>query len=254
MPSYQFTGEQLTDIMNRLRPYLPAKLTTVTPGTYNMRYTFTPFTGLEPEPTEPDRYWEDPKLAYKHLDEEAGRPAADKTEHQLRNLAREILSDIYQQARIEWKNARHVAELKTTVRDAGDLWKAHNQAERAVEAAFAYLRDPAAAKEWPSAVSRLVDTHDTYLTAAIAFDERAQEIAEVHDRNMHEEMLGYDEALKAAGFPEAKDWPICSTDEYGTDYQGEYRKYTAAGKAQRLIKQQEAHVAKVNRLTGQPTA
>jgi hypothetical protein len=254
VPSYKFTAEQLTEILNRLRPYLPRQLTTVTPSYGSLRYTFTPFTGLEAKPEEPARYWEDPVLAYKHSDEQAGRPVATGAEYELREIARFILDEAYDRARVEWKNARHVAELKTAAKGTGDLWKAHQQAKRAVEAAFAYLRDPAAAKEWPAAVSRLVDTHDTYLTAAIAFDDRAQQIAEVHDRNHHEEMLGNDEALTAAGFPEAKDWPIASTYDYGNNYRGEYSKYTAAGQAQSLIKEQEAHVAKVGALTGQTTS
>ncbi|MFB7592350.1 hypothetical protein [Streptomyces sp. NPDC056169] len=254
MSSYKFTGEQLTEILDRLRPHLPAKLTTVTPAYGSLRYTFTPFTGLEPKPTEPNRCWEHPNLAYKHLDEKAGRPIAAEAEYELREIARHILDDVYSQARVEWKNARHVAQLKQVVKDASNLWKAHQQALRAVEAAFAYLRDPQAATEWQPAVSRLVDTQDTYLAAAIAFDQRAREIAEVHEQNMHEEMLGYDEALIAAGFPEAKDWLISSVDEYGADYRGEYGRYTAAGQAQRLIKEQEAHVAKVGSLTNQTTS
>lgn len=251
MPSQQFTGEQLAEILNRLRPFLPTRLTTVTPAYGGFEYTFLPFTGAESGPTEPDRSWEQPDLAYRHMDEEAGRPIADDAEYELRKLARFLLSDAYSQALIHWKNARHVAELKSVVQNTGALWKTHQQAERAVEAAFAYLQDPAAAKEWRAAVSRLVHAQDTYLAAAVAFDKRARDIAEVHDRNMHEDQLGYDAALAAAGFPEAKDWPIASLDEYGSYYQSEPSEYTAIGAAQRLIKEQEAHVGKVSRLTGQ---
>lgn len=252
MNEYRLTGQQITEIFNvRLRPHLPAYLIKVEPSTYHVRYTFTPFTGREAEPTTPARYWEDPNLSYRHMDEQAGRPVATEDEYELREAARYLLDDIYRQARIEWKNARHVADLKTVVKNTGDLWKAHNQAKRAVEAAFAYLRDTDAAKEWPAAVSRLVDAQDTYMAAAIAFDDRAQEIAEVHERHFHEEMLGYDEALSAAGYPETKDWPIASASDYGRNYRGEYDRYTTAGQAQALIKQQEDHVAKVGRLTGQ---
>ena len=254
MHSYRLTGQQVADIFNvRLRPHLPTYLTKVEPLTYSVRYTFTPFTGRETEPETPERYWEDPNLAYRHVDEQADRPVADEAEYELREAARFLLDDVIRAARIEWKNARHVAELKTTVKNAGDLWKAHNQAKRAVEAAFAYLRDTDAAKEWPAAVSRLVDAQDTYMAAAVAFDERAQEIAEVHEKHMHEEMLGYNEALAAAGFPEAKDWPIASPEDYGTNYRGEYSSYTTAGQAQALIKEQEAHVEKVGRLAGRTT-
>jgi hypothetical protein len=251
MHSYRLTGQQVEEIFNvRLRPHLPSYLTKVEPHTYHISYTFKQFTGREAEPETPASYWEDPKLAYRHTDEQAGRPVAEEAEYELREAARFLLDDVYRAARIEWKNARHVADLKATVKNTGDLFKAHNQARRAVEAAFAYLREPQAAKEWPAAVSRLIDAQDTYLAAAIRFDERAQEIAEVHDRHTHEEMLVYSEALAAAGFPEAKDWPIASTYDYGTNYHGEYGSETTAGKAQALIKEQEAHVAKVARLSG----
>jgi hypothetical protein len=253
MNEYRLTGQQIDEIFNvRLRPHLPAYLTKVEPHTYHIRYTFKPFTGREAEPTEPDYklICDDPKLAHQHWDKEAGRPIADEVEYELREAARHLLSDVYRQARIEWKNARHVADLKTVVKNTGDLWKAHNQAKRAVEAAFAYLRDPDAAKEWPAAVSRLIDAQDTYMAAAVTFDDRAQEIAEVHDRHLYEHMLGYTEALVAAGYPEAKDWYITSADDYGKNYRGEYGRYTTAGQAQALIKEQEAHVTKVARLSG----
>jgi hypothetical protein len=253
MHSYRLTGQQINEIFNvRLRPHLPTYLTKVEPHTYHVSYSFTPFTGREAEPTEPDYklICDDPKLAHEHWDKEAGRPIANEAEYELREAARHLLSDVYRQARIEWKNAQHVADLKSVVENTGDLWKAHNQAKRAVEAAFAYLRDTDAAKEWPAAVSRLVDAQDTYMAAAIAFDDRAQEIAEVHEKHFHEHMLGYTEALVAAGFPEAKDWPIGSTYDYGRNYCGEYDRSTLAGQAQALIKEQETHVAKVGRLAG----
>ncbi|WP_274919460.1 hypothetical protein [Streptomyces sp. WZ-12] len=66
-------------------------------------------------------------------------------------------------------------------------------------------------------------------------------------------MLGDADALAAAGCPEAKDWHIASDDYYGTNYQAEYDPHTIAGQAQQLIKKQEAHVAKVSRLSGATT-
>ncbi|WP_329583626.1 hypothetical protein [Streptomyces sp. NBC_01361] len=248
---YTLTGAELEDIFNvRLRPYLPTYLIKVDPQTHSIRYTFTPFTGQEDEPTTPRRYSEDPKLAYQHLDEKARRSIATEAEYELREAARFLLDDIYRAARIEWKNARYIAALKAAVKNAGDLWKAHNQAKRAAEAAFSYLREPDAAKEWTAAVSRLVDAHDTYMKAAVAFDERARDIAEVHDQNLYEESPSYKEAYASAGFPEAWDWPIAELGDYGLNYRGEYREDTLAGRAQALIKEQEAHVAKVGRLSG----
>lgn len=254
---YTLTGAQIDDIFNnRLRPHLPANLTNVDPKAYFIRYTFNPpFTGQEDMPEQPHRVWaDDPKLTLKHLDEQAGRPVADEAEYDLREAARFLLDDVYRTARNEWRNARYVADIKTATNNASGLWKQHTQAKRAVEAAFSYLRDPEAAKEWPAAVSRLVDTQSTYLKAALAFDEQARSIAQVHERNLYEESLSYKEAYAAAGVPEAWDWPIAEADAYGHNYRGEYDEGTAAGQAQTLIKEQEAHVAKVGRLAGTPIA
>ncbi|WP_424893295.1 hypothetical protein [Streptomyces sp. XH2] len=251
--TFKVTADELKNIFNvRLAPYLPANLEKVEPhpSGWGNSYTFKPFTGREARPEEPECYWEDPKLAYRHVDKEAGRPEAGEDEYDLREKARFFLSEVYRQARIEWRNAAHVTELKAVVKDTGDRWKAHSQAKHAVEAAFAYLRAPEAAKEWTAAISRLVDAQDAYLAAAIAFDVRAQEIADVHSRNFHEYMLGCDEALVAAGYPEAKDWHIASDDYYGKNYRGEYDPHTIAGQAQTLIKEHDAHVAKVSRLSG----
>lgn len=255
--TFQVTADELKEIFNvRLVPYLPSHLTKVQPNPsgWGNRYTFKPFTGREPKPEEPSRSYDDPKLCYPRQDREAGRPEADEAEYDLREKARYFLDQVYDEARTQWRNAAHIADLKSTVKDTSDLFKQYGQAKRAVDAAFAYLRDPEAAKEWPAAISRLIDTHNDLKTAAEAFDDRAQEIAEVHEKHLHEYGYGYDEALKIAGFPEGKDWPIASPDDYGANYRGEYDRYTLRGQAQALIAEQEEHVAKVGRLTGTPTA
>lgn len=250
---YKLTGPQIEDIFNnRLTPYLPAYLTKAEPKTYNVIYTFKPFTGREDEPAEPDYklICDDPQLAHQHWDEKAGRPIADEAEYDLRKAARFLLSDVYRNARIAWKNARHAAALKDVVKDTGDRWKAYGQAKRATEAAFSHLRDPEAAQEWTAAVSRLIDAHDTLKKTADAFDERAADIAEVHDKHFFEEMDGYTEALAKAGYPEGKDWPVGDRGDYGRDYRGEARSGSLAYEAAQLITEQEEHVAKVGRLTG----
>ncbi|MFE9736128.1 hypothetical protein ACFYO9_37380 [Streptomyces sp. NPDC005863] len=255
--TFQVTADELKEIFNvRLAPYLPAHLTKAEPNPsgWGNTYTFKPFTGREPKPETPRRYYDDPKLCFRHQDREAGRPEADEAEYDLREKACHFLDQVYDQARSEWRNARYIADLKTVVSNTGDLFKQHGQAKTAVDAAFTYLRDPKAATEWPAAVSRLIDTHSTLMAAAIAFDERARQIAEVHEQHLYEEAPGYDEALKAAGYPQARDWPIASVHDYGRNYHGEYDRYTLSGQAQALIKEQEEHVAKVGRLTGTPTA
>ncbi|MEW2393043.1 hypothetical protein AB0933_32250 [Streptomyces venezuelae] len=255
--TFQVTADELKDIFNtRLAPYLPAHLTNVEPNPsgWGISYTFKPFTGREDEPREPRRYYDDPKLCYRHQDREAGRPEAGEAEYDLREKARHFLDEVYSEARTEWRNARYIAALKAVVKNTGDLYKQYGQARTAVDAAYAYLREPEAAKEWPTAVSRLIDAHGALKAAATAFDERAQQIAEVDEEHFHEEMPGYDEALKAAGYPEGKHWPIASPRDYGTNYRGEYDRATLSGQAQTLIREQEEHVAKVGRLAGTPAA
>lgn len=253
--AFQVTDAELKDIFTvRLAPYLPSHLTKVEPrpSGWGNSYTFKSFTGREDEPVVPHRYYDDPKLCYPSQDREAGRPEASEAEYDLRERARYFLDEVYREARIEWRNARYIAALKAVVKNTGDLYKQYGQAKTAVDAAYAYLRDPEAAKEWPTAVSRLIDTHGVLVAAAAAFDERAQEIAEVHEQHLHEEAPGYDEALKAAGYPEAREWPIASEHHYGKSYRGEYDPHTLSGQAQALIREQEGHVAKVGRLSGMP--
>lgn len=252
---FKLTGEQVADIFNnRLRPYLPAYLEKVDPHTYHITYTFKPFTGRETQPEQPSfsTYSNDPKLSYKHQDEKAGRPIADDAEYDLREAALFLLSDVYRAALIDWRNAHHIAELKNVVKNTGDLWKQYGQARSAVDAAFAYLRDPKAAKEWATAISRLIDTHDALKTAATAFDDRAEQIAEVNEKHFHEDGYGSTGALKIAGFPEADDWEIHDSADYKTSWDGSWSEWDRCLQAQasRLIKAQEEHVAKVGRLSG----
>lgn len=257
--SFSLTTDELKEIFNvRLAPYLPAHLEKVEPrpSGWGNAYTFKPYTGAETEPEEPyDRWKDDPKLAWRHEDERDGRPVASEAEYELREKARYFLDQVYSQARTEWRNGRHLTSLKKTLADgkAATAWKRWGQAKTATDAAYAYLRDPDAAKEWQTAVSRLVDTHTELKAAAEAFDEKAQEIAQIHWDNIHEEGYGYDEALRLAGHPEATEWTICGHDDYTPDYRGEWNDWARCLQAQaaRQIAEQEAHVAKVGHLTSQ---
>ncbi|WP_149563179.1 hypothetical protein [Streptomyces cacaoi] len=251
------TDGELQEIFDRLARYLPANLERVEPppsncgshSIYGVRYSFQPFTGREDRPKEPAGFWHDPKLAYPHLDREAGRPEADKDEYDLRDKARFFLSKVYDQAAVEWQKAAHVAELQTVVKDTDARWKALREAKRVLDAAYSYLRTPAAAGEWAAAVSRLVDAQDAYLAAAVRFDERAREIAEVHSKHRG----GYlrdTQALEAAGYPGAMHWTIACESDYGKNRFGEYAPTTTAGQAQALIGEQEDHLLRVVRLTG----
>ncbi|WP_372412008.1 hypothetical protein [Streptomyces luteireticuli] len=240
--SFQITPEELEEIFARLQPYLPKYLTKVEPRSDGIRFEFEPFTGREEEPYEPATY-DDPKLSYV-------REAEDEAEYLLREKARIVLSNLYGRARGEWKDAAYVADLKAVVQDAPALWKTYQHEFKALETAYDYLRTPEAGREWPSAVSRLVDAQDRTMAAAISFDLRAAEIAEVQDKHRSAD-LGHDAALKAAGYAEAKGWHIADASDYGKRYYSSWDSYPPLEElVRRLVEQQDAHVGKVGRLSG----
>lgn len=241
--NYRITPEGMIEIFDRLRPHLPPYLKTVHHHPNWLRFEFEPFTGREKEPCGP-AVRTDPKLAY---------GTGDEAERLLRSAAVGILDDLYAQAREQWKDAAYVADLKQTVGDAGARWRAYERENKALESAYGYLRTPEAAAEWPSALSRLVDAQDRAMAAAVAFDDRAWEIARVQDQHLYAD-IGHHAALERAGYPEATAWHITSADDYGSSY---YSKWSTSvpltERVRRLIEQQDTHVAKVGRLSGTAT-
>jgi hypothetical protein len=222
-------------VLDRITPHLPPYLLKIEPDYGRVRFEFRPFTGLETEPAKPQSYYDDPQLT--HVPE-----SQDVDEYRLRMIARNVLGDLYEQAAREWGRAAYVADLRRVVRDAPDRWRAYEREAKALEAAYAYLRTAEAGREWPAAISRLVDAQDATRTAAAAFDARAIDIADVHYKHLYAD-LSQDQALAKAGYPEAKDW-------YVGDGFGGYFRDGLAEKVDGLIEQQDAHLAKVGRLSG----
>ncbi|MFB7598379.1 hypothetical protein [Streptomyces sp. NPDC056160] len=235
--TFTLTPDETGEVFARLQPYLPPYLKKIEIGPlgWGLRFEFVPFTGCEDEPVEPASSYGDPRLTYVLESEDA-------VEHRLRTAARTILADLFSQAREEWKGAAYVVALRRVVKDAPARWWAYEREAKALESAYAYLRAPQAAAEWPSAISRLVDAQERALAAAAAFDERAVDIAQVHYEHLYAD-LGPDQALAKAGYPEAKDWHV------GDGFGGCFRD-GLADKVRRLIEEQEAHLAKVSRLSG----
>lgn len=238
MPTATFSVP-FQQVMDRIAPHLPPYLRKIEPTSYGrVRFEFAPFTGREEEPAKPQSYYDDPRLDYVP-------EAHDATEHRIRTVAQSILGGLYDQARGEWKNAAYVADLRRVVRDAPERWRAYEREAKALEAAYAYLRTPEAGREWPAAISRLVDAQDRTRAAAVAFDERAADIARVHDEYLYAD-LGHSQALVEAGYPEAKDWHV------GDGFGGYFRN-GLTDQVDRLIEQQESHLAEVGRLSGTTT-
>ncbi|WP_228981221.1 hypothetical protein [Streptomyces sp. DH12] len=239
--SFQITSDELNEIYARLQPYFPKYLTKIEPHTYGIRFEFQPFTGREEEPIKP-LVRDDPKLSYV-------AESDNQTEYLIREKAHVILSNLYYQAREKWGHAAYVADLKDVVRDTPDRWKTYQHELKALGTAYDYLRTPDAAREWPAAVSRLIDAQDRTRAAARAFDQRAREIAQVRETHLGAE-LTLTEALAAAGYPDSRDWDIADARDYGQHYYSDWDSHPLEETTRRLIEQQDNHVAKVGRLSG----
>ncbi|MFB8272965.1 hypothetical protein ACFC96_41155 [Streptomyces sp. NPDC055955] len=244
---WTFSGDEMSDVLNRLAPYLPAYLEKVEPNPrgYGLDYNFKPFTGISTMPQVPHEYRADPRLKYTPKSEDAA-------EYRLREIAGKILHEVYETAYARWLDAAYVAALCTTVKDAAQRWAAYERESKALEEAYDYLRTPQAATEWLAALSRLVDAQERLRAAAEAFDDRAVEIAEVHDEYSHSD-LRYAEALARAGHPEARTWCIADASAYRGQYWGSPQYAPLAEQARVLIEAQDAHVTKVGRLSGAST-
>ncbi|MET9142007.1 hypothetical protein [Streptomyces parvulus] len=234
--TFQITPEEMREIMERLTPHLPPYLRKIEPNSLGrgLHFVFAPFTGREPEPRTPRSFYNDPRLT--HVGE-----SSDEAEHLLRQKAGVVISNLYETAREEWGRAAYVADLREAVRSAPHRWMQYVAAAQRLEKAFAHLRTPDAATEWPAAISRLVDAQDETRAAAEDFQSRAVAIALVHEEHRHCD-LRTDQALERAGYPEAVDWHI------GYFEPGYEDGLTA--KVDRLIQDQEAHLARVARLAG----
>ncbi|MEU9631490.1 hypothetical protein AB0D89_32465 [Streptomyces luteogriseus] len=231
------TPDEHRQIFERLAPHLPTYLRKIEPHPcgWGLRFEFAPFTGREQAPTMPSSRYDDPRLKYVPEPE-------NRAEHRLREVADHILGELYDQAYREWKDAAYVADLRMVVKDAPDRWKAYEREAKALESAYAYLRTAQAATEWPAAISRLVDAQARTLAAADAFDERAVDIAHVHNKHLYAD-LPPAQALAAAGYPEGAQWHIGNVfDGYFSD--------ALQSNVRRLIDEQETHVTKVARLSG----
>ncbi|MFG3207831.1 hypothetical protein [Streptomyces sp. NPDC048192] len=241
----KITGEQVNDIFARLQPHMPRQFRKVepSPSGWGFRFEFAEFTGREERPSMPRSFFNDPKLTYVSESD-------DPAEHLLREVAGQILSDIYEDARKRWEEADYVADLRHVVKDAPDRWRAYERARKELESAYGYLRTPEAAREWMAALSRLVDAQDRALAAAKAFDERGQEIAEIHNKHRYADLWPAS-ALKAAGYPEADDWHIASSDYYHLGYHFSGSTDVPLTEiVRRMVEEQDAHVAKVGCLAG----
>ncbi|TXS34844.1 hypothetical protein [Streptomyces sp. t39] len=236
-----FTRDEMRIIVARIQPYLPRFLTSFEPTPTGFRFTLAEFTGRELRPVRPT-VQDDSNLRYVPESE-------DPVEHRLRTEARHILTTVWERAGEQWAKAAYIAELGDAVGNAPDRWKTYRTERRALETAFGYLRDPNAAAEWPSALSRLIDAQDRTRAAAEAWDMRAREIACVHDEHRGAG-LTHEAALAAAGYPEAAEWHIADREDYLRSHFNSWGTPPLTEMVRRLIEQQDTHITKINRLSG----
>ncbi|MFD8489418.1 hypothetical protein [Streptomyces sp. NPDC059712] len=222
-------------VLDGITPHLPPYLRKIEPVNGRVRFEFAPFTGHEKDPAKPQSYYDDPQLDYVPESE-------DQAEYRIRRIARSVLDDLYQQASKHWQDAAYVAELRRVVKDAPERWQAYEREAKALEAAYSYLRTAEAAREWPAAVSRLVDAQDRTRAAAARFDERAADIADADYRHLYADLTPA-QALAEAGYPEAKDWHV------GDGFGGYFRSGLTE-RVERQIEEQTEHLTKVGRLAG----
>ncbi|MFH8500679.1 hypothetical protein [Streptomyces coeruleorubidus] len=104
--TFTITPDEHRQIWERLSPHLPRYLRKVEnhPSGWGLRFEFLPFTGREDAPAVPRSFYDDPRLKYVWESE-------DPAEHRLRKAADRILSDLYDKAYEEWKDAAYVADL-----------------------------------------------------------------------------------------------------------------------------------------------
>ncbi|WP_331724785.1 hypothetical protein [Streptomyces canus] len=240
-------ADEVSEAFARLQPHLPPYLRKIEPTAYNrLRFELVPFTGREECPTRPRSFYDDPALRFVAEED-------DPREFRIREMADRVMSDLLEQAGDEWRDAAYVADLKQVVADAPDRWKTYEREAKALESAYSYLRTPDAARVWPAALSRLVDAQDRTRAAAVAFDERALDIAVVHRKHLYAD-LGHDAAFARDGYPEAKDWHIASAEDYGSGFFSQYDTgVPLTERVRRLIEQQDNHITKVGRLSGTAT-
>ncbi|MDX3186178.1 hypothetical protein PV334_33605 [Streptomyces sp. ME02-7008A-1] len=240
---YKITPDEMTEILDRLRPHFPPYLTKIDRSEFgHLTFEFTPFTGREAEPVRPSTHHDD-RLHYVP-------EADDEAEHLLREKASRLLDRLFERAQDEWRDAAYVADLRRIVQDAPARWAAYRREAEALDTAYAYLRTPEAATEWPSAVSRLIDAQSRAGAAAAAFDERGQQIADAHDRHVYAD-LGRQAALTAAGYPEAAEWHIADASSYGRRQYMDWDTHPPLTEQIRCqVEQQDTHLAKVRRLSG----
>ncbi|MGW3698738.1 hypothetical protein ACWECR_38630 [Streptomyces sp. NPDC005056] len=162
-------------------------------GRHKVTYYFAAFVGSEPEP-------QAPLAAYKVLGRE-----------QIAELGRQ-----YEAARILWSKARLRRQAAPVLAKAAPVWGAWTAAKAELERVYNAFWETADGR-WRAQLLRLTDAENAAETAAGAWDEIAQQLAQLADDQIT--AAGYDDELRLTTVAierglDASEWHIDHIDAY----------------------------------------
>ncbi|MFI9311576.1 hypothetical protein [Streptomyces triculaminicus] len=151
-------------------------------------YTFSPFTGREPEPEIPSAVYDDKTVTWE--------------QHR-------ALGAQYEAARITWSKARFRLQAHPLLRQAAPLWEAWTQAQAELHATFkVFWQTPDGS--WRAQLLRLTDAEQAAKKAAAAWDGLAEKLARIADEHVRAagewEALDLKDVAKEIGLDATQWW------------------------------------------------
>jgi hypothetical protein len=193
-------------------------------GMTSWTFQFKPFTGGEPEPSEPVGAWSDPALT---------------RQDQL------LLEAEYRAARIMWHQARFRAETARLLPGAAAAWLAYARERKALDALYQSLLETTDGL-WRARTMQLLDHHERVLAAAGAWQEIDLVLTGLEDRHLRQ--VGEGNELTVADVArehgiDTREWMV------GESYRGTYQP-ALVPLVRHAIDAQRKRLAEVARLTG----
>ncbi|MEV7238046.1 hypothetical protein AB0N06_30100 [Streptomyces sp. NPDC051020] len=225
------TGEALPVVPAALSRYHHPQFVRAEPGRYEgwVTYFFAAFTGREPEPRMPLTVHDDKAV----------------TREQRREL-----SSQYDAARIMWSKARLRHQAGPVLRKAVPLWQAWTAAKAELERVYKAFWETEDGR-WRAQLLHLTDAENAAEAAASAWDEIAQQLAQLADDQIA--TAGYDDELRLTDVAtelglDASDWHIDHIGAYTNRFWGEGTPLLDVLAAQ--INAQRERLVEVARLAG----
>lgn len=207
--------------------YISGTVTTTRSGSMRLEIQMRPFTGIEPEPTEPPEIW--------GLDRED----------------RELLRAEYQILRGEWAKARLRKDARPVLAQAAPVWENYRAAREAMDAEYAkFWTGEADGGKWKRQVLHLVEAQETALAAAQDWDNTAVELARLErfaiDAISHYRLT---HAASDIGM-DISTWDVRDLDDYEGDKSWGWSPRLLAQDVATEIEQQKERLKQVAELAG----